>query len=237
MKLHDLVYVIDWGKRYSTITKWNSETRSDENLFSIKTEIPKYSDIDYHWKCIYEPNLTLKGTVNKREPKKLKEKIPVYKNYKWEIVEIVTHPDNNKELFLLTSTHTDKLWMKCCILIGAEGVSKLTPEQYADEQFNAVVESNLGKWDRNLLNNLQDTKKIPKEIISVFYDENDNVLFGSSIVKGLVAFHYLDSKFTKDGKCIYLGSEISYDGKGNNACPNKDLIKPFKYIKEYIENN
>lgn len=253
----DKVYVVNWGKHYSKITEWNSKTSKRENIFPVKTELPDYCGIEYHWEYKYKPNLTLKGTVNKREPKKLVEKIPTYKNYKWEVLEIFKHPkagklyydldqytqeqlDNWKDysryteenLLLLASTHTDKDWMKCYIVIEESGVSELTPEQYNNNEFNAFIEANLGKWNRNTLVK----KDIPKEIISRFYDKDDNVLFGSSIVKGLVSYEYLDGKFSKDGKHIFLCSSILYDGKGNSACPNPELIKDFNWIKNYIEN-
>lgn len=46
MKIGDNVYVIDWGKHYSQITKWVAGKK--ENIFPIKTEIPSYSGIDFH---------------------------------------------------------------------------------------------------------------------------------------------------------------------------------------------
>lgn len=249
MNIGDKVYVVNWNKHYSKLTKWIDG--KEVNLFPIKTELPRYCGIDHHWEYKYEPNLTLKGTVNKREPKKLVSKTPVYKNYKWEILQIFKHPKagewfyperDDKEdygkytednLLLLASTHTDKDWMKCYIVIEESGVSNLTPQQFADQEFNAFIQANLNKWNRNTLVK----KDIPKEIISVFYDQNDNVLFGSSRVKGLVSYEYLEGKFSTDGKCIYLGATILYDGQGNQKCPNPKLIKSFNFIKSYIENN
>lgn len=236
----ELFYVVDWGKHYSNISKWNNETKKRECIFPIKTELPNYCGIEHHWKYRYEPNLTLKGTINKREPTKLVEKIPIYKNYKWEIMETFKHFNGEieKSLLLLASTHTDKDWDKCYIIIEEEGISKLTPEQYANKQFDVnteinlnIIKANLGIWNRNTINK----KQIPEIIISRFYDENDNVLFGSSVVKGLVSYRYLEGKFSTDNKPIYIGSEIKYDGKGNSECPNPELIKPFTYIKKYLE--
>lgn len=251
IKLKDKVYVVDWGKHYSKLTTY--ENQEWVNIYPIKTKLPADCGIDNHWEFKYEPNLTLKGTVNKREPKKLVEKIPKYKNYKWEVIEIFKHPKagqyfyteeerlvkkwpnyqyTKENLLLLASTHTDKDWMKCYIVIAESGVSELTPEQYADKQFNAFIQGNLGKWDRATLLK----KDIPKEIISVFYDKNDNVLFGSSMIKGLVSYEYLDGKFSKDSRHIYIGCSILYDGHGNEKCPNTELIKDFNYIKNYIES-
>jgi hypothetical protein len=252
MKVGDKVFVIDWGKHYSKITKWNQETQTNDNIFSIKTVLPNYCGINHFWDFIYEPNLTLKGTVNKREPKKLVEKIPVYKHFKCEILEIFKHPKageyyyseedrvrwgegkySEDNLLLLASTHKEQPWMKCYIIISELGVSTLTPEQYANDKFNAFIEGNLGKWDRNNIKK----DSIPKEIISTFYDENDNVLFGSQMAKGLVSYSYLEGKYSVDGKHIYIGNCVVYGGGGNSECPNPELIKPFKYIKEYIEGN
>lgn len=249
IKVKDKVFVVDWGKHYSEITKYNYETGKRESVFPINTTLPDYCGVNHHWEYKYEPNLTLKGTVNKRDPRRLVKKIPTYKSYKWEVVEIFKHPKageyfwpdrtDNKEsdryttnnLLLLASTHTDKDWMKCYIVIEEHGVSTLTPEQYADQQFNGFVEANLGKWDRNSLNK----RNIPEEIKSVFYDENDRVLFGSTITKGLVSYHYLEGKFSTDGRPIFICSSVLYNGKGNEECPNPELIKPFAYIKNCIE--
>ena len=100
------------------------------------------------------------------------------------------------------------------------------------QQLDKLVEDNLNKWDRKTINK----KDVPKEIISVFYDADDNVLFGSRYIKGLVSYSYLEGKFSTDGKSIYLYSSIKYDGKGNSNCPNPELIKTFEYIKSYIED-
>lgn len=254
MKIKDIVYVVNWGKHYSNLTKFENNVKID--LFPIKTELPSYCGIEHFWEYKYEDNLTLKGTINKKEPRKLVEKIPSYKNYKWEIIEIFPHPKagklhydldkytqeqldhwkdyskyTEKPLLLLASTHTEKDWMKCYIVIEESGVSLLSPTQYADKQFNALIEANLGKWDRNTMIK----KEIPKEIISKFYDENDNVLFGSSYIKGLVSYEYLDGKFSSDSHPIYICCSILYDGHGNKKCPSPELIKPFSYIKNYIE--
>lgn len=94
-----------------------------------------------------------------------------------------------------------------------------------------LIESNLGKWNRDTM--VKD--KVPKEIISTFYDKNDNVLFGSCMTKGLVSYNYLEGKFSTDGNPIYLNCSILYDGKGNECCPDKSRIRKFDEIKEYIE--
>lgn len=251
MKLKDKVYVIDWSKSYSDNSKYNNETKEYENVLPFKTVIPKYSEVRHHWKYIYEDNLTLKGTINKREPKKLVEKLPIYKDFKYEIVEIIKHPKAGEYYFneedrlrfkdydkypsenilLLKSTHKEEDWQKCWVIINEKGVSTLTPEQYTDAKFNALVESNLRKWDRNAMNK----KDIPETLISKIYNEDDNVLFGSCYTKGKVSFHYLDGKYSTDGKHIYLHSSILYDGEGNSTLPKDAIIMSFNNIKKHIE--
>ena len=247
MKIGDYVFVVDWDKQYTTVTKWNNETQKRENIFPIKTEIPDYSATNFHWEGKYEPNLTLKGTVNKREPRKLVEIIPIYKSYKWEVLEVFKHPKAGKpfytleeynqeycytkeNLLLIASVHSDNN-IRCYVVIEETGVSKLTPEQF-EQHGKSIIESlNLNKWDRNNL-----TKEdIPKEIISCFYDEDDKVLFGTKFTKGLVCYNYLDAKYSVDNKPIYLGSTVTYDGIGNAGCPNPELIKDFEWIKNFIE--
>lgn len=252
MKVKDKVYVIDWGKQYTTL-KLPAE---------LQPLIDRcYTTID-HWEYIYEPNYTLKGTINKREPKKLVDKIPLYKNYKYRIAAIFKHPKageytqteeireywkdkggaddkyTEKDLLLLISIDSTK-YCQCYVIIEESGVSKLTSEQYKNEQFNSLIENNLGKWDREIVNSTlkvgDNDLQIPKEIRSVFYDSNDNVLFGSHMVKGLVTYEYLDAKFSIDNKPIYLGCSILYDGKGNSEVKDNSLIKDFKYIKSFLE--
>jgi hypothetical protein len=122
-------------------------------------------------------------------------------------------------------------WEKCWVIINEKGVSTLTPEQYADAKFNALVESNLRKWDRNTMNK----KDIPETLISKIYDENDNVLFGSCYTKGKVSFHYLDGKYSTDGKHIFICSSVLYDGEGNSTLPKDAIIMSFNNIKKHIE--
>jgi len=89
------------------------------------------------------------------------------------------------------------------------------------------------KWDRNQIDHRN--HGIPKEFISVFYDSDDNVLFGSTVTKGLVSYHYVRGEHSVDGKPIFLHSSIEYDGKGNKDCPNPELIKDFEDIKRFLE--
>ena len=234
MKIGDKVSVIDWGKHYSDLRIFvNNEWK---NIFPIKTKIPDYSGITFH-------------RMNNENPR--------YKTYDWEVIEIFKHPKSGEylyseeertikgwgndkyteeDLLLLASTHTDVNVLKCYIVIAESGVSTFSINEYNQIQFDSFIEANLNKWDRTK-NNRDNIKDIPKQLISLFYDKDDNVLFGSSIIKGLVSYQYIKSEYSIDNKPIYIGCTISYDGKGNENCPNPELIKSFEYIKEYIENN
>ena len=89
--------------------------------------------------------------------------------------------------------------------------------------------------DRNLIKEKEYRDNIPKNMISVFYDADDRVLMGNSIGKGLVTYEYVPEKYSLDGKPIYLGWTISYDGKGLKNCPDKSKIKTFNQVKEFFE--
>lgn len=252
-KIGDRVFVVDWGKHYSEITKW--EDGKKVNILPFKTEIPQYSDISHHWNHIYEPNLTLKGTINKREPNKLVERIPVYKNYKYEVVEIIKHPKageyfyneeqrerwnihtkyTENDILLLASTHIENNLLKCFIVIEEEGVSFLTSEQFADEKFNALKESHRGKWKVNMGTNYY--KGFPDSLKGIIYDTNDNVLFGSNVVKGKVMYFYIPGEYMETGRPYYYCTSISYDGKGNSDLPEGAVLMPHKNLKNMFVDN
>lgn len=227
MKVGDKVYVVNWGGRYSSIYKWVDGVKTSQ--FGWKTEIPAYSDIQFHDEFVYEDNLTLKGTINKREPRKLVETIPVWKNFKYEIVEIIDHPTNGNKICLIQANG-------CWVQIGIDSLSLLTPKQYADKEFNAMIEANLGKWTPEaLIRKVID--KLPKEIVSIMFDIDDRVLFGSHYTRGKVEYRYLEAKFMKDNVPYYLGVSILYDGEGNSTIPENSEMCKWKDLKERFPNN
>lgn len=233
MKVGDKVFVIDWGKRYPDFYKWEDNER--KLVFPWKTEIPDCSDIAHHWKFEYEPNLTLKGTVNKREPKKLKSKTPVYKDYKYEVMEILPVPSYSEmNVCLLASTHTDKDWMKCYVQINEKGLSFLTPKQFADESFNALKEFHKGRYS---VAGPYPFSELPKEFIKQIYDVNDRILFGSHYTKGKVTYNYIDGFFMKDGIPHILDTSILYDGIGNDDLPDGALTMKFDDLHKMFKNN
>ena len=252
-KVGDKVFVIDWGKQYSKFHEWINQEKV--LCFNWKTEIPQYAGPDHHWKYEYEPNLTLKGTINKREPTKLKSKTPVYKNYKYEILEITKHPkagefiyDNEEQrekwgydkiseepIYLIASTHEEELWRKCFVQISGEGLSFLTPKQFADEQFNALKEYHKGKWTINMKQKA--SKDFPKELLGVVYDTNDNVLFGCHYVKGKVQYFYIPGEYTNNGNPFITHVSVAYDGKGNSDIPKDSIVMHFSELKNMFPDN
>jgi hypothetical protein len=226
MKVGDKVFVIDWGKMYSDFCKWENNERVP--LFPWKTEIPDYSGTTYH-----------------------KE----HKNYKYEILEVTTHPQAGEftqeeavrkqwnmydkypetPIYLIASVHTDKPWMRCFVQIGEAGLSYLSPEQFADKEFNALKEFHKGKWtveDRELAQ-----KEFPKELLGVVYDRNDKVLFGSNYTKGKVTYNYIPKEYMKEGVPFIIYVSISYDGKGNEDVPKKALFMDFKDLPKMFTLN
>jgi hypothetical protein len=252
LKVGDKVFVIDWGKEYSC---WFSYKDNEKIPFiKWKTKIPDYTTKDHHWEFIYEPNLTLNGTVNKKEPKKLVEKIPVYKNYKYEIIEIGYHPNAGEffyeekmrskwgylkysidPIYLIASTHTDKDWMKCYVQISANGLSFLTPEQYMDDQFNALKAFHHNKWTIEMRGKAQ--KEFPVELLKIVYDTNDNVLFGSFYTKGKVMYNYIPAEYMTTQRPFIISVTVSYDGKGNQDIPEDSQLMQFGELKKMFPDN
>lgn len=229
----DKVYVVNWNKQYSNFTKW--ENGKKVKIFNWQSEISDYPGSEFHWKFVFEPNLTLKGTVNKREPKKLKEKIPIFKDYKYEILEIIKHPDRDELIYLLASTHSDKLWEKCFVQISADGISKLTPEQYLDDKFNALKEAHRGKWTIGMRERAQ--KEFPKELLGVIYDIDDRVLFGSTYIRGKVQYNYIPAEYMVTGNNFFIYTTISYDGEGNLNLPDGAILMEFKDLLKVFPDN
>lgn len=222
MQVGDKVYVIDWGKQYSSI--FHFEDGEKKKVFPFVTDIPDYSEIQFHWHYEYEPNLTLKGTVNKRDPRKLVSKTPIYKEFKYEILEILQHPEKDIKVCLIKSVQG------CYVTIAESGLSVMTPQEFEDKEFNALINYHLGRWTPDTI----DRKNTPKEIVNAVYDTNDNVLFGSNMVKGKVAYNYVEGRFSTDGKPIYLGCTISYDGTGNSDLPEGTVIMKFQDIQKML---
>lgn len=233
VEIGDKVFVIDWGKMYSSFNQYTED--GIRSIFGWKTKIPDNSHISCHWKFEYEPNLTLKGTVNKREPRKLKSKTPVYKDYKYEVLEMIPHPNHPEiTVCLISSIHTDKEWMKCYVQVSEDALSFLTPEQFADEAFNALKEFHKGRY---AVEGPIPFKELPEQFLKKIYDVNDNVLFGSNYVKGKVSYNYIDGFFTKDGIPFLTGCEILYDGIGNADLPEGTIFMQFNNLHKMFPNN
>jgi len=233
MQVGDKVFVVNWNKIYSTMWTW--ENGEHKSVFNWETKLPDYCDIDFHWKYEYEPNLTLKGTVNKREPKKLKSKTPIYKEYKYEIIEIKQHPSYpDTTICLIASTHTDQEWNRCYVQIGIEGLSYLTPEQFADKEFNALKEFHKGRYS---VSGPYPFKELPEQFLKKIYDADDNVLFGSHYIKGKVYYAYIDGFFMKDGVPHILQAGIEYDGKGNTDLPEGAILMAYSDLPKMFPNN
>jgi hypothetical protein len=253
-KIGDFVYVIDWMEVYSKLCGGNG-------IFEWDIEIPLYSSVDFFWKFNYEDNLTQKGTINKREPRKLKEKIPVYKDFKYEILDYRIHPkageymqaenvrnanpiDKYPEchskytyepIYLLASIDNETYPHRCFVEVNEAALSLLNPDQYADKEFSALKHFNYKKWSIDKMEEVR--KSFPEELRKVAYDKNDSVLFGSSVIKGKVMYHYIPAEFTVDNVPFVLYTSISYDGKGNIDLPKDSLIIDFSELPKMFKNN
>lgn len=211
MKIGDKVYVTDWLQKYSSVNTWIAGKQ--QLVFPWTKEIPKYCDCQFFIKIVKEPNLTLKGTVNKRDPFKIIDRIPIYENFEYTIEEIIPHPTTGDSVYLLSSKEG------CWVQITKKGLSTLTPEEQekvkhleTEKRLQALAKDNLGKWTVETARH--DT--VPKELIKTLYDTNQNVCFGSEWpnTKGIVTYIYLPKEYTINGNDLYLGSSVNYNGKG-----------------------
>ena len=247
MKVGDKVFVINWGRQYS-------KTGGGNGVFDWNIKIPKYSSTSFFNKHIQEEIMKVDGKPFKRPQFKTKETIREWKNFKYEVLEMMKHPKagqytQNEEWRARNPTSE---WANdkyedvnicliaspegCYVEIAEEGLSFLTPEQYADNQFNAVKEFHKRKYtvrDRDR----GEVKGFPKELIKSVYDVDDNVLFGSSYVKGKVGYNYMEGEYTKDGIPFIISVSVSYDGKGNLDLPEGSLIMPYRDLHKMFPNN
>jgi hypothetical protein len=217
LDINDDVFVVDWGKQYTgNIIK---------ELFS--TFIPQYSGTDFFWKIEYQ-ELTQAGTPFKRRSQRpVKSRTKQWENFKYKIIEIVSYEDDF--ICLIVSKEG------CHVTIGIEGLSYLTPQQYADEKFNALKESHRRKWDINM--SREELKQFPEKLLETVYDKNDNVLFGSGMTKGKVQYQYIPGDYTKTGNPFIICVSVLYDGKGNSDLPEGSLIKDYNELPAMFPDN
>lgn len=224
----DKVFVVNWGSQYSSIgggigVFWKNDPR-----------IENYSSTDFFVKII-------RGTKADGKPFKKPWMAPIvkreypWKNFKWEVFDLMPHPNfgeylyeerfrerfghdktKTRYVYLLRSiNHADFGFVEslpCYTEVGEDGLSELTPEQFRDKEFNALKDSHKSKWTPETV---KDFEKQAPELVQQVYDQNDNVLFGSNMVKGKVAYNYVPGEFMTTGRPYILHTSILYDGKGN----------------------
>jgi len=84
---------------------------------------------------------------------------------------------------------------------------------------------------------IEERRKVPHNILKDIYDRNDNVLFGSGMIKGKVAYKYLPAEFMDTNRPFIIVVSISYDGEGNTTLPEDAIIKDFKELREMFPDN
>lgn len=216
MKLNDKVYVSDWMQIYSTFRKWNNEKQIRETIFPWKTELPEYIK-QSNDTVVYAPKLTQKGLPFKDGSKIEVSREQTHKSYEYTIREILQHPNNPEvTICLISSNHEDIDCIKVWTQIDIKALTTLTIEEQEslkhlqkEKHLQALAKNNLGKW--KLSDNLKD---FPKELLQIFYDENQNVLFGSSMSRGIVTYNIIPKEYTIDNVAIYSSSCVSYNGEG-----------------------
>lgn len=216
----DKVFVVNWGKKYShspSVKKWFS------------SDIPQYSEDTFFWETQYE-ELTRAGKPYKRKwERPVKARIPKWENFKYEVVEIVSHPETEELVCLLSSEEG------CWIIIGIEGIHYLTPEQYKNAEFDALKEFHKGKWTIDMRTKAQES--FPKNLIGIVYDKNDSVLFGSSMTKGKVQYNYIPAEYMDTGRPFIISVSVLYDGKGNSDLPENTLFMNYRDLPKMFPDN
>lgn len=215
MKVGDKVFVIDWGKHYSDLFKYEKNRKI--KVFNWEYDIPDIyvTSTSFHWERIREPRLTLKGEPFKNGETILVSEKPLYKYYKYEILEIIEHPNQGK---FNTLVYLLKSKEGCIVQIGKGGLSKMTIEQYNNEKYDAFIRENLNKWSLE-----SDFKQFPQELITTYYDSNGAALFGTNTVNSSIKYKVVDGKYTVDGKPICIGTSCLYDG-GEEAKKHNNFI-------------
>jgi hypothetical protein len=103
------------------------------------------------------------------------------------------------------------------------------------ELFDFIGESKIFESEKFTKDNARE--KCPKNLLKKIYDKDDNVLFGSRMVKGKVAYNYVPGELMNTGNDFIIGSEISYDGKGNANLPAGSIIKDFSELPKLFPDN
>lgn len=216
MKVNDKVYVSDWGQIYSTFIKGYNKKQIRETVFPWKTELPRHIR-QSNDTIVYAPKLTQKGLPFKDGSKIEVSREQTHKSYEYTIREMLQHPNDSEiTICLISSNHADSDWDKVWAQADIKALTTLTVEEQEslkhlqkEKHLQALAKNNLGKW--KLGDNL---KNFPKELLQIFYDENQRVLFGSSISRGIVTYNIIPKEYTVDNVALYFSSSVLYNEEG-----------------------
>ena len=229
-KVGDKVFVSNWNKEYSDVYRWTNGIKTI--IWKWKTKIPDYSSTMFHWKYIYESNLTLKGSLNKRKPRKLVSKTPEFKNFEYTIEEITSNKEG-KLIYLLSSEEG------CWIQIGEGGLSTLTIKEQEkvkhlqqEKRLQILAVQNLNKWTLETANK----KDFPEELLKYLYDTNQNTQFGAGMTKAIIRYPYVSKEYTVNGNDICLGWEQHFNGKGCDLT-NLETVSWNQMKERFTEQN
>ena len=205
-KKNDKVYVVNWGRRFSTIYKNDGHTP----VWGWETKIPPYSDITFHWKREWTPKLTRKGAPYKDGSRVLVSEEPVYEDFLYKVEESTVRQMDGRVIYLLSSKEG------CWIQMGEDGLTTMTPEEQEKVKhlekkasIQALAKDNLGIWSIGN-KNLTD---FPERLMKRLYDNDRRILFGNGYGKGTVWYDYIPGEYTIDGVPILLKSAISTDSE------------------------
>lgn len=89
--------------------------------------------------------------------------------------------------------------------------------------------------EKYTINNAKE--KASETIKKIVYDKDDNVLFGSSMIKGKVKYTYVPAEYMENKVDFIVGVGIDYDGKGNKNLPKNAELMTFNDLHKRFTDN
>jgi len=224
MKIGDKVFVTNWMKIYSTFRKWNNNINERVSVFPWKIKLPDYI-LQSNDTVVRTARLTLQGKPFKNGETVEISRVESHKDYEYTIIHHLVNVENRSEVvYLLSSNHVKTHWNKVYVQISREGITHMTPQEQKQvahlqntARLQALAKDNIGKWE--ITSNFKDN--FPKELITVYYDSNQNVQFGAGMTKGIVTYEVIPKEYTVDNISIHVCTGVYYNGEGCDLTDKK----------------
>lgn len=230
------VYVIDWGRIYTTGEKFDHEKQEWKNLFDFKRRVKNFYCKPIHFvRYTHRPKLTKKGTPYKNGAQVMTGALSIYEDWMYEVVERCVHPNRKDKIYLIQPVLKKHKDMGALFQVNENALSKHCPEEYerlSNEEFES---QHLNRYTPEDFYDSEFAKSFPERLTEKIYDKDQNVLFGSKMTKGIVYYVYVPAKFMKTGRDYILSSGITYNGVG---CDLSDVRSAhYHELKELFPDN